>query len=73
MSAHTPMDRAKLARRALDVACAKLKADAGRVPAEQLLMKWAKLRAAYEKRRETIRFASFVRRHRLEAVFGMEG
>lgn len=75
MSAHTPMDRAKLARLAYTAAWNRLLASrrSGKLSTAEALAKLAALRAAYDKRREAIRFGSFVRSHRLEAVFGMEG
>ena len=69
------MDRARLARLAYTAAADRVLAsrDTGASDWPEARAKLAALRAAYDKRREAIRFGSFVRSHRLEAVFGMEG
>lgn len=69
------MDRRRLARLAYTAAADRLLADRdmGAVAWPEARAKLAALRAAYDKRKEAIEFASFVRTHGLETVFGMEG
>lgn len=69
------MNRKLIARRAFTTAADRLFAarDTGAVGWPEASTKLAALRAAYEKRKEAIDLADWVRSHELGPVFGMEG
>lgn len=57
------LTRKQLARYAYDIACMQLKADAdaGLIPADAALLKFRRLRAAFERRKEGLGLHSFLR------------
>lgn len=82
MSAHTSksgfipaLTPTQLARAEYDRAYRELLADrdAGRVSPADASAKFNALLGDYRAKKEELRFASFVRTHGLETVFGMEG